>query len=157
MSIFDFLKRKREVEKAKEKKSSFAKATEGQVKTEKKTEKTLIERETRDLSAQTGKKQATRSKRDIKGFSYDIVKEPHISEKATLLGDKNKYVFKIYKSAKKSEIKKSVQGIYGVDVLAVNVIKIPNKKRRLGRSEGFKKGYRKAVVTIKEGQKIEIF
>ena len=90
------------------------------------------------------------------GFSYDIVKEPHISEKATNLAKKNKYVFKVYKGSNKLEIKKSVEGIYGVDVLAVNVIKIPAKKRRLGAIEGFKKGHNKAVVTIKEGQKIEI-
>jgi len=54
------------------------------------------------------------------------------------------------------EIKKSVEGIYGVDVLSVNVIRIPSKKRRLGKTEGFRKAYKKAIVTIKEGQKIEI-
>ena len=56
----------------------------------------------------------------------------------------------------KTEVKKSVEGIYGVDVLSVNIIRIPAKKRRLGRTEGFRKAYKKAVVTIKEGQKIEI-
>ena len=56
----------------------------------------------------------------------------------------------------KNEIKNAVEGIYKVDVLSVNLIKIPAKKRRLGRTEGFRKAYRKAVVKIKNGQKIEI-
>ena len=90
-------------------------------------------------------------------FSYNIVKEPHISEKATYMADDDKYVFKVYSNANKPEIKKAVEGIYGVNVLAVNVIRIPKKKRRLGRTEGFRKAYSKAIVTIKEGQKIEIF
>ncbi|OGZ65508.1 MAG: 50S ribosomal protein L23 [Candidatus Staskawiczbacteria bacterium RIFCSPHIGHO2_02_FULL_43_16] len=90
-------------------------------------------------------------------FSYDIVRDPHISEKGTYLAEKNKYTFKVYERSNKLEIKKAVEGIYGVDVLAVNVISIPHKKRRLGKTEGFKKGYKKALVTIKEGQKIEVF
>lgn len=84
------------------------------------------------------------------------MREPHISEKATYLGDINKYIFKVYDSANKLEIKKSIEGIYKVNVLSVNVVKIPGKKRRIGRIEGFKKGYTKAIVTIQEGQKIEI-
>ena len=63
----------------------------------------------------------------------------------------------MYSNTSKPEIKKSVQGIYGVDVIAVNIIKIPKKKRRLGRTEGFKKGFIKAIVTLKEGQKIEVY
>ena len=92
-----------------------------------------------------------------KKFSYEVIKEPHISEKSTYLGDKNKYVFKVYENSNKPEIKKAVEGIYGVDVLLVNVIKIPKKKRRIGKTEGFKKGYTKAIVTIADGQKIEVF
>jgi large subunit ribosomal protein L23 len=56
----------------------------------------------------------------------------------------------------KNEIKNAVEGIYNVDVLSVNVIKIPSKKRRLGKTEGFRKAYKKAIVKIKNGQKIEI-
>ena len=73
------------------------------------------------------------------------------------MAEKNKYTFKVYANSNKPEIKKSVEGIYGVNVLDVNIIKAPHKKRRLGKTQGFKKGFIKAVVTIKEGQKIEIF
>jgi large subunit ribosomal protein L23 len=89
-------------------------------------------------------------------FSYEAVKQPHISEKASYLAEKNQYTFEISPNYGKQEVKKSVEGIYGVDVLSVNVIKIPAKKRRLGKTEGFRKAYKKAIVTIKEGQKIEI-
>lgn len=150
MSILDFLKRKKEVEKAKEKKP-FDK---DQGKPEKKVEKVL---DTKEVKATSDKGQATRKRKEAKGFSYEVVREPHISEKGTNLGEQNKYVFKVYKNVNKPEIKKAVEGIYGVDVVSVNVIKIPRKKRRLGRTAGFRKGYSKAVVTVREGQKIEIF
>jgi len=90
------------------------------------------------------------------GVVYGIVREPHISEKATNLGEINQYVFKVFPRANKNEIKKAIEAIYGVDVLAVNIITIPAKKRRLGKIIGFKKGHKKAIVKIKEGQKIEI-
>lgn len=89
-------------------------------------------------------------------FSYEAVKQPHISEKATYLAEKNQYTFEVLPNYNKNEIKKSIKGIYGVDVLSVNFIKIPSKKRRLGKTQGYRKAYKKAVVTIKEGQKIEI-
>lgn len=136
MALLDFLKRKREVEKAAEKKSE-------------KPVKVSVEKKTVTPKIQNLKKRIT-------GFSYNIVKEPHISEKATNLSEKNQYIFKVYKNANKTEVKKSVEGIYGVDVLSVNMIKIPAKKRRIGRTEGFRKGYTKAVVKIRDGQKIEI-
>jgi|SRR3989344_1645316 len=105
----------------------------------------------------TEKKSEYLASKNAGKFSYDIVRDPHISEKGTYLAEKNKYTFKVYERSNKLEIKKAVEGIYGVDVLAVNVISIPHKKRRLGKTEGFKKGYKKALVTIKEGQKIEVF
>lgn len=139
MALWDFLKRKKQIEKAKEKRKPVKKA--GEVKVDEK-----------PASVEVQKPQ----KRRTVGFSYEVVKEPHISEKATYLAEKNQYTFKVSPSYNKDEIKKAVEGVYGVDVLSVNIIKIPAKKRRLGRTRGFKKGYAKAVVKIKEGQKIEI-
>jgi len=149
MALFDFLKRKKEIQKTKE--SSSAKASEDKKQPEKKADKVLDTPVVKRPAFTTGQA------KKVKSFSYNIVKEPHISEKSTYLGDKNKYVFRVYDNSNKPEIKKAVEGIYGVDVLAVNVIKIPKKKRKIGRAEGFKKGYTKAIVTVKEGQKIEIF
>ena len=142
MSLFDFLKNKKEKDKAKEKKAEKVLAS-------KKNDVAKAKEEVKSVATVTSKKGQK--------FSYTRVKEPHISEKATSMSENNKYTFKVYSSANKPEIKKSVEGIYGVDVLKVNVIKIPKKKRRMGRTEGFKKGHTKAVVTIGKGQKIEIF
>lgn len=133
MALLDFLKKKKEAEKAREGR------TPAELKVEKKPIKVSVAKNKRTTF-----------------FSYDIVKEPHISEKATMLSETNQYTFKVYSNANKIEIKKAVEGIYGVDVLSVNIIKIPKKKRRLGKVQGFKAGYTKAIVKIKEGQKIEI-
>ena len=85
-----------------------------------------------------------------------ILIAPQITEKATMLAQKNQYVFKIHPEANKNEIKKAIEKLYGIQVLDVKIINIPGKKRRLGRISGWKKGYKKAIVKIKEGQKLEI-
>jgi len=145
MALLDFLKNKKEAEKAKVAKEAKKPAV-------KKAEVASVAKETKPVKAAPKSQPKTEGK-----FSYSIVKDPHISEKGTQLSEKNKYVFKVYESSNKPQIKKSVEGIYGVNVLSVNIIHIPHKKRRLGKTEGFKKAYKKAIVTIKEGQKIEVF
>jgi len=85
-----------------------------------------------------------------------ILISPHVTEKATELAKKNQYIFKIGQRTNKTEIKKAIESLYGVDVLDVKIIRVPRKRRRLGRISGWKKGYKKAIVRIKEGQKIEI-
>lgn len=92
--------------------------------------------------------------------AYQIIKEPHITEKASFLAEQNKYVFKVFKQANKVEVKKAVEVLYGVKVESVNMIHLAAKRRRLGRHEGWrqglKKGFKKAVVTLKQGDKIEL-
>jgi len=147
MALLDFLKRKKEIEKAKkpEKKAAAASAA------------PESRKDAENPPAGGNAERRGNENKKAGKFSYNIVKEPHISEKATNLTEKNKYTFKVYTNSNKQEIKKSVEGIYGVNVLDVNIIKAPHKKRRLGRTEGFKKAFKKALVTIRPGQKIEIF
>ncbi len=102
-----------------------------------------------------GKKKKT-EREDIPAEYYDILKEPHLTERATDLMKENKYVFKISSSANKIQVRKAVENLYGVLVTKVNVISIPRKKVRYGRGSGFKSGYRKAIVTLKEGDRIEM-
>lgn len=86
-----------------------------------------------------------------------ILLSGYISEKATFLSEKNnQYIFKVAKGANKNQIKKAIESLYGVDVLSVRIVKIPPKQRRRGRVIGLKKGYKKAIVSIKKGQKISI-
>ena len=91
---------------------------------------------------------------------YQIIRKPHITEKAGFLTDQNKYVFKIYPQVNKKEVKKAVESLYGVRVEKVNIIHSAAKQRRLGRYHGWrgglKKGFKKAVVTLKQGEKIEL-
>jgi len=92
--------------------------------------------------------------------AYRIIKEPHITEKATLLTDQNKYVFKVSFGANKVEVKKIIEALYSVKVKKVHLIHSAPKKRRLGRTEGWrhglKKGFKKVIVTLAKGEKIEL-
>ena len=88
--------------------------------------------------------------------SYKILKSPHITEKATDLLKQNQYVFRVWPRSNKTEIKKTIEGMYGVEVVNVKVINIHPKRRRLGRTLGWRGGYKKAIIRIKEGQKIEV-
>jgi large subunit ribosomal protein L23 len=88
--------------------------------------------------------------------TYKILKIPHVTEKATDLTKINQYIFKVWPRANKFEIKKAIESLYGVGVIGVKIINIPKKKRRLGKVSGWRQGYKKAIVKIKEGQKIEV-
>jgi large subunit ribosomal protein L23 len=92
--------------------------------------------------------------------AYRLIKEPQITEKATFLSDQNKYVFKVSSRANKTEIRKTIEALYGVKVVKVHLTHAAAKRRRLGRSQGWrgglKKGFKKAVVTLAQGEKIEL-
>jgi large subunit ribosomal protein L23 len=92
----------------------------------------------------------------ISKLAYQVLKEPHVTEKATDLARKNQYIFKVFPQANKTQIKKAIEDLFGVKVIGVKILKVPAKRRRLGRIEGWRKGYKKAIVKIKEGQKIEV-
>ncbi|MBI4359302.1 MAG: 50S ribosomal protein L23 [Candidatus Nealsonbacteria bacterium] len=84
-----------------------------------------------------------------------VLTAPHVTEKATQLAGENQYVFKVFAPANKIEIKKAIESLYNVKVQAVRIINVPAKQRKRGRTQGWKKGYKKALIQIKEGQKIE--
>lgn len=88
--------------------------------------------------------------------AWRILKEPHVTEKSTNLTQFNQYVFKIIRNPSKQEIKKSIEEVYGVHVDKVRKTSVPGKKRRRGRHVGWKPGYKKAIVTLREGEKIEV-
>ena len=90
------------------------------------------------------------------GEIYKVLKEPHVSEKATYLSDQGKYTFKVFPQANKIQIKRAITNLYGVRVKDVKVINIKPKKRILRGIEGVKGGHKKAIVTLEQGEKIEI-
>ncbi len=85
-----------------------------------------------------------------------IIKKPIISEKTMELGKINKYVFLVDRQASSHEIKKGIESIYKVNVESVNIINHKGKVKRLGRSVGRRPSSKKAIVTIKKGQEIDI-
>ena len=95
-------------------------------------------------------------RKTVAGETYRVLKTPQVTEKATALVGQNQYVFKVWPRANKVETKKAIEDLYEVDVISVKIIKVPRKRRRLGRISGWRKGYKKAIVKIKEGQKIEV-
>ena len=89
---------------------------------------------------------------------HSIIKYPSITEKNTALRtDQNKYVFEVALGAGKADIKEAVQKLFSVDVVAVNTIVVKGKKKRTGRSVGYRSDKKKAIVKIKAGQNIEKF
>ena len=147
MAIFNIFKKKKPVKK--EKKPKKERKPEKIEKAKEKVEEKVIEKPS--VSAQP-----QRPKRKETGVAPLILKSVHVTEKATDLTKKNQYVFKVFPDSSKQEIKKAVEEVYGVDVLKVRQIRVKRKQRRLGRTFGWRKGYKKAIVTLKEGQRIEI-
>ena len=88
--------------------------------------------------------------------AYRVLKSPHITEKAEELSKINQYVFKVESSANKNSVKKAVKEVFKVDVVSVKMINVVGKKIRVGKTQGETKGYKKAIVRVKEGQKIEV-
>jgi large subunit ribosomal protein L23 len=87
----------------------------------------------------------------------EIIKRPIITERTSDLMAQRKYTFAVDKRANKIEIKEAVEKLFSVKVEQVNTMVVSPKKRRVGKFEGFKPGYKKAIVKLIEGQSIELF
>lgn len=88
--------------------------------------------------------------------SYQVILSPHITEKASLMNQDNKYVFKVSGASGKIEIKKSIEKMYKVKVKSVRVLNMPSKFRQVGKFEGTKSGFRKAIITLRDGYRIDL-
>lgn len=100
------------------------------------------------------KKVKTAAKAGLPSLAYRNLLRPILSEKATHLATSGKYVFAIHPRANKTEVKKSIQQVYGVEITSVKIIKIRGKTRRYGRTVGKTSNWKKALVTVRPGQKI---
>ncbi|MDH6366126.1 MULTISPECIES: 50S ribosomal protein L23 [unclassified Breznakia] len=88
----------------------------------------------------------------------DIIVRPIITEKSMRLMDaENKITFEVAKHANKTAVKQAIEEIFNVDVVKVNIMNVRPKAKRMGKFEGTTKAIRKAIVTIKEGQEINLF
>ena len=84
----------------------------------------------------------------------DLILKPIVTEKATLQMEENKYVFDVLPKATKPEIKAAIESLFDVTVTSVNTLKLPRKQRRVGRFIGYKSQYKRAIVTLQEGDSI---
>lgn len=88
---------------------------------------------------------------------YEVLRRPLITEKSTLLKEQNRYAFEVASGASKRQIKEAVEAAFKVNVVKVNVMNVPGKMRRMGRRQVMTPSWKKAIVTLKTGQKIEFY
>jgi large subunit ribosomal protein L23 len=88
---------------------------------------------------------------------HDVIIEPVVSEKSYSLLDDSRYTFIVHPSANKTEIKQAVEAIWGVTVRKVNTLNRPGKRVRFGLVRGQRKKTKRAIVTLAEGDEIDIF
>jgi len=94
----------------------------------------------------------------FKGDPYSIILRPVVTEKSMQEKElMNKVTFEVHPKANKQEIKYAVEKLFDVKVLKVNTVRVKGKKRRVGRVEGKKKDWKKAIVTLAPGHRIELF
>jgi large subunit ribosomal protein L23 len=160
MGIFDKIIGKKSVQDEKEpekkmeesEKPVTARLSTKQVKSAKEKKKPAAKKEEKIKA----KKEVAKRKVEKKegNIAHNILLEPVISEKSTEMGVNNKYVFKVTQKASKHEIKCAIEDYYGVQVVKVNTVRIRPKKRIHGRTIGYKKGFKKAIVTLRQGDNI---
>jgi large subunit ribosomal protein L23 len=88
---------------------------------------------------------------------YEVLRRPLITEKNTNLQSQNKYAFEVAEEANKPLVKQAVEKAFKVKVTGVNVVMVPGKTRRVGRRQVQTRSWKKAVVTLRAGDKIEFF
>ena len=88
---------------------------------------------------------------------YEVLRRPAITEKNTILQEQDKYAFEVAQGVNKLQVKQAVEEAFKVKVRSVNMITVPGKTRRVGRRQVKTPSWKKAVVTLEAGQKIEFF
>ena len=86
----------------------------------------------------------------------DTIVSPVITEKATILSEFNKMVFRVHKSASKNSIKRSIEKIFKVNVIKINTINLRGKTKLVKGKKTSRPGFKKAIVTLKKGQSIDL-
>ena len=93
----------------------------------------------------------------MKKINYiDSIRYPIITEKATILSEQNKTVFRVHDRANKKNIKKNIEKLFKVNVVKINIINQKTKIKMKQGKKSYKPGYKKAIVTLKKGQSIDL-
>ncbi len=86
-----------------------------------------------------------------------VLLAPVVSEKSYGQIEQRKYTFKVHKDAHKTQVRQAVEELFGVEVERVNILKVQAKPKRRGLTRGTRPGWKKAIVQLREGDRIEIF
>ncbi len=89
--------------------------------------------------------------------AHDVIIRPIVSEKTYALMEMNRYTFEVDRDSKKEQIAQAVADVFGVTVLKVNTMNVSGKPRRLRYSKGLSRSWKKAIVTVKDGDTIDLF
>jgi len=92
----------------------------------------------------------------MKMHYLDTIISPNITEKSSSMSDFNKVVFKVDKTANKKTIKKNIEKIFKVNVIKINTINMKGKTKLIKNKKTFKPNYKKAIITLKKGQSIDL-
>jgi large subunit ribosomal protein L23 len=88
---------------------------------------------------------------------FEVIRRPLVTEKNTALQSQNKYAFEVSKDSNKEQVKEAIEKAFKVNVIAVNIITVRGREKRVGRKKMMVSPWKKAVVTLKTGDKIQIF
>jgi len=88
---------------------------------------------------------------------YEVLRRPLVTEKNTIHQVQGKYVFEVAKDSNKKQVKQAVEKAFQVTVTGVNVMTVPGKMKRIGRRQVLTQSWKKAIVTLRQGDKIELF
>ena len=99
---------------------------------------------------------AKKQQAEISARHYDVVLAPHITEKSTMLSEHNAVVFRVAPGASKPQIKQAVEALFNVKVTGVNTIVTKGKSKRWGGRSYERSDFKKAIVTLAEGQSIDV-
>lgn len=88
---------------------------------------------------------------------YNLIRRPLVTEKSTTLQDlRNQYTFEVADKANKSEVRKAVETLFNVKVVKVNIVSVPGKARRVFGRPGMSPAWKKAIITLRKGDTIEV-
>jgi large subunit ribosomal protein L23 len=93
----------------------------------------------------------------MNALGHDIIVRPIITEKSSRMMSQNKYTFEVLREANKIDIRRAVEEVFKVKVSSVHTIRVHSKPKRMGRFLGRSRAWKKAIVTLLPGQRIEFF
>ncbi|KKR57379.1 MAG: 50S ribosomal protein L23 [Candidatus Uhrbacteria bacterium GW2011_GWE2_40_58] len=103
------------------------------------------------------KSKSSRSKKEMKIISDAVIIRPLVTEKASFLASQSQYLFEVKLEANRIQVYKSIIALYGVKPVSVNIVNMKGKRVRFGRTNGRRKDWKKAIVTIPKGKTIDVY